>query len=382
MGELNLDLEQPNPQCNGKNVATHAPNHTTISRDGLPLCATRRVEPEMLPPEELDAYLEAGWYRIGQNISFCEFVAMDQGTFGVVWTRVPLETYRLRKSLRRIRNKVERDFTVRIHRQVHDMQHELLYQRYLDTTEGSRAPTLSNLAGGFGVNNIFDTWEISIWRGDELVAFSWFDIGAESVESISGVYDPSVASYSMGFYTMIAEIEFARKRGLKYYYAGYVLCGDPCMDYKLRTGHIEVLDRIEGCWRPIEDDEHADLARLDPLERTRLALEDVRYALDLPEAMLYHNPHFSLCAAAPNLTSCLSYHLVLFCGPSRSGIVHVVAWDSVAHQYELLRCVKASLTSPETGEVFLNNLLVTSKSLGRWDSIEDMARVNQIIFYG
>lgn len=363
-------------------MATHSTNQIPQPRDGLPLCATRRVEPDALPGGELDAYLEAGWYRIGQNISFCEFVAMDQGTFGVVWTRVPLETYRFRKSLRRIKNKVERDFTVRVHRQVHDLQHELLYQRYLSTTDGSRAPTLHNLAGGFGADNIFDTWEISIWRGDELIGFSWFDVGEEAIESISGVYDPSVASYSMGFYTMLAEIDFAIERGLKYYYAGYVLCGDPCMDYKLRTGHIEVLDRIQGCWRPLDEDAEADLDMLDPLERTRDALDHARHLLDLPEAMLYQNPHFSLCAAAPNLTSCLPYHLVLFCGPSRSGIVHVIAWDTVGHEYELLRCVKASLTSPDTGEVFLNNLLVTSKSLGRWQDIDEMARANQIILHG
>ena len=337
-----------------------------IPPDGLPRCASRLIAPDSLSGAQLDDYLAGGWYRIGQNLSFCEFVSMAQGTFGVIWTRVPLQGYKAKKSSRRIMRRVERDFTVSIHPQQYDPEHEQLYQRYLTITSSARAPSLQNLCGGFGADNIFETWEISIRDGDELVGFSWFDLGEDSIESITGVYDPRLSSYGVGVYTMLREIEFARERGISHYYAGYILCGDPCMDYKLKPGHIQLLDRRDNTWRELESIQ--DLELLDPLARTTRALDVLRDLTSLPGATLHENPHFSLSAAAPNLRACLSYHQILQCAPAQGGVIHVVGWDTVTHDYELVRCIRASLTSPETGEVFLDDLLVTSKSLGHWES--------------
>ena len=76
---------------------------------------------------------------------------------------------------------------------------------------------------------MFDTREVRVWNGDRLVAFSWFDLGRESVQSLIGVYEPSMARQSLGFYTMLLEVQHALEQGLRFHYPGYVLPGDPAM---------------------------------------------------------------------------------------------------------------------------------------------------------
>lgn len=350
-------------------ISNLAPPRFALPRDGLPICATRRIEPREMSPDQLDEYLAAGWYRIGQSMMYCDFVTMERDTTGVLWTRVPLEDYSFKRSLRRTRNKVERDFSVEVGPLTHDTEHELLYQRYLTTTSGTRAEDLCELRGVSSPNgaDIFDTYEVSVRDGDRLIAFSWFDRGATSIQSITGVYDPDYASYSLGIYTMLRELRYGIDEGLTHFYAGYVLCGDSTMDYKLRTGHVWCLDRPAAQWRAWEEVEAEDL---DPLQRTRDALLEARDGMREIRCALHVNDHFTLSAVAPNLTSCLAYHVALLCGPTFAGMVLALCWDSALEQYELLRCIRATLTSPQTRQVLVDELFVVSGSLGQYADID------------
>lgn len=339
--------------------------------DERPPCASRSRELNTLTQAELDAYLASGWYRIGARMTYCEYLSSREHPRGVVWTRVPLEGYSFRKSLRRTRRKVERDFDVQVHPAAHDEEHEALYARYLDVAPGERSEDLWEFKGGALGEALFETWEVSVRDGDELIAFSWFDRGERSLQSLVGAYAPEYARYSLGFYTMLRELQFGIDEGLSYFYAGYVLCGDDSMDYKLRTGHIECLERPSGRWRPLEE---FDLEEFNPVRRTEQALSRAR---DDVEALagweIHENPHFALGAWAPNLASCLAYPHVLWPpGPPHGAEALALAWDSTAQFYELLQCMRGALSSPD-GEVLVDDLIVVTRSLGRWDTLEEVA---------
>ncbi|MCB9293514.1 MAG: GNAT family N-acetyltransferase [Lewinellaceae bacterium] len=82
---------------------------------------------------------------------------------------------------------------------------------------------------------VLDTREVEIYDGANLAAFSFFDVGRQSMYSKQGIYDPAYQKYSLGFFTMLVEIGYALERGCEYYYPGYVVPGNQEFDYKHRV---------------------------------------------------------------------------------------------------------------------------------------------------
>jgi arginine-tRNA-protein transferase len=154
------------------------------------------------------------------------------------------------------------------------------------------------------------------------------------------VYDPAYAKDSLGFTTMLAEVDHARKTGKRYFYPGYVLPGDSSMDYKRRIGPLEFFDPDLRTWRDIDqmDTEPLATARLETaLEQARVALE----ARGVP-ARVVRYPWFEAPAWQPDLGACLDQPMVVECWPvTNSGVLLLVAYDLDRNTWALLRCLRA-----------------------------------------
>ena len=83
--------------------------------------------------------------------------------------------------------------------------------------------------------------EIAVYDGAELIAASYIDVGDRSMASILCIYSQKYKKYSLGIYTMLLEIDLAKRLGLDYYYPGYVLDQPSAFDYKLLLGPCEWL---------------------------------------------------------------------------------------------------------------------------------------------
>jgi arginine-tRNA-protein transferase len=204
--------------------------------------------PEALSRAELDAYLARGWFRIGGVLITTEFLTWEGEVCSVVWTRLPLRDYAFKRSLQKLMARNTRLFSTTVGPAVIDERREALYARYCAAVGGQRSPTLERFLGDPERRQLFDTREIAVFSGDTLVAFSWFDLGETSVQSLLGVYDPDHAEHSLGFYTILLEIAYALELGLAYHYTGYVLADRSGMDYKRRVGNLEYLDPITRSW--------------------------------------------------------------------------------------------------------------------------------------
>ena len=82
-----------------------------------------------------------------------------------------------------------------------------------------------------------------------------FDVGARSVSAIYGMFEPDLATRSLGIFTMLKEIEFAIENEKEFYYQGYAYDGPSFYDYKKRFRVTESFD-WKGNWRafvPVED---------------------------------------------------------------------------------------------------------------------------------
>lgn len=336
-----------------------------------PLCATHTSLLNELAPEHLDQLLAAGWYRIAQVMMTCEFVTLDHGVEGVLWTRVPLEIWRPSRSVRRVLRAVEQEFVISFGPCQQDDEHEQVYQRYIASVGGDRSPTLHAFRYGYRPDvDLFDTRELSVRdHAGKLIAFSWFDVGATSLQSLLGAYDPAYAPHRLGLYTLLREVVWAKERGLSHFYAGYVLGREPTMDYKLRTGHIEWLDRRIGVWRPWEPDQ----PRFDPLAQCHEKLAQVLSLVDAPHLhpTLRDYAPFSVGAAGEHLAACLAYPVILACD-APPGVL-VVGWDPVGQHFELLRCAVGALNSADGSHVLIDELFIVIRQLGTFASPHEAA---------
>lgn len=329
---------------------------------------TQVVRPESLSGAALDAYLEAGWYRMRQALFTCRFVTHGSTLVPAIWTRAVLPGLTFHKSQRKRMNRNRRAFTHDVGPVLLDEEHHALYRRYRAHVGGDRPDELQHVLGP--LPGIFHSRMLELRDADgELAAFSIFDLGTTAVQSVTGVFDPRHARCSLGLHTMLAEVEYARDAGLTHHYAGYVLPGEPSMDYKLRVAQLEFWHPERAAWRPIAE-----------LERYAMPTDRIRRALDVAELAAtaagvvtrrLPNPRFDLGAWNPALGSCLDHPEVLACRAGPRNVL-VVGWLLDERCYELLRCSPGTLQGADgepTGEL----VMVVRERLARSRSPEFIA---------
>ena len=213
---------------------------------------TIRHYPTKLTAAELDQYLALGWFRMGQVIFTTRFIFFFGKLYSVLWLRLPLVDYRPKKRLRKLLRQNKARFRIEYGPARIDREKELLYIRYRVDRDRLTADSLYSSLLDFNGKSIYNTWETRVYDGQQLVAFSFFDLGHTSAESITGVYAPEYGRYSLGIFTMLLEAEWMQARGMKYYYPGYVVPGYAPFAYKTRLGEeqLEYFLPERGLWEP------------------------------------------------------------------------------------------------------------------------------------
>lgn len=212
-----------------------------------------RQQLETIAGNELDTYLEKGWYRMGQSIFTTQFLSFDAQIYTALWLRLSLENYTMRKSLRKIFNKVHNNFQVIVQPATFGLDKELLFQKYKKTFKGSFNSTVNAYMLDNTKKNLYNTLECLVYDGEKLIAFSYFDIGETAIASILGVYDNDYQKYSLGVFTMLQEITWCLENKMEFYYPGYCVPGYERFDYKCRVGEMEYFDYIKKQWFAYSD---------------------------------------------------------------------------------------------------------------------------------
>ncbi len=245
--------------------------------------------PYLLTPHGLDDYLSKGWFRMGQMIFTCHYIFFKGQVYTPVWVRLDLQNYLFRKSLRKLMRKNESRFSV-ITRQAHfDREKEVLYQKHRTRFDGYVSETLEESLLDKQGDNIYNTMETCVYDKEKLVAVSFFDLGKDSIASIMGLFDPNYYKYSLGFYTMLLEIQFGLKTNRQYYYPGYVVQGYAAFDYKLRIGDTEFYDLWSNTWKPYTMLNVPEL----PSVKLNNKLEDIQKLMDI-EGLIHEKFNYPL----------------------------------------------------------------------------------------
>jgi len=202
--------------------------------------------------EKLDYFLSKGWFRSGQGVNTASIVNFEGRLYSPVRIRLALNNYQFGKKLRKRINK-NKQFKTVCRKSFFSNEKENLYQQFRQKFYHQVPISLKRYLQDDFENSVFDTYEIAVFDNDKLIAVSFFDVGLKSMASILGVYDEAYASYSPGFYTMLAEIDYGCKNQFKYYYPGYIVPGFPKFDYKLRIGTVDYYEPSKDAWFPFEE---------------------------------------------------------------------------------------------------------------------------------
>jgi leucyl-tRNA---protein transferase len=148
------------------------------------------------------------------------------------------------------------DLAVRITRPEADEQHLALYNDYLrrkhpsPTCEPDGRDALEYWA--FLADSPVPTLEFQYWAGSRLVGVGIVDDLGAAGSSVYFYYDLDESSRSLGVYSLLVEIEWARSRGYQHHYLGYWVRDAASMAYKARYRPAEILLE-DGHWSPLPD---------------------------------------------------------------------------------------------------------------------------------
>ena len=247
--------------------------------------------PSSMPPNRLDLYLAGGWFRNNQMMFRTEMVCLDGNYYSTINIRSRLEGFSFSKNQRKTLSRNKERFTYKISPFTHSEEKAALYEQHTHRFKGFIYPTLKQFLNGYSDENVFKTCEIAVYDEDELIALSLFDPGEDSIASIMALYKPGYEKNSLGFYTLLLEVEYAISQGMKFFYPGFVLDKLNMFDYKLRLGNQEFFN-WQSAWEPSENIEQQTFAA----DRLRNALDKLKQTLtskELPHKEWIY-PFFSL----------------------------------------------------------------------------------------
>jgi len=218
--------------------------YRTSERAKMPLLyPTRR-----LSPEEMDIQLAMGRRRSG---SFVYYTACSQCK-ACEPTRLEVDRFVPSKSMRRILALGNRECRVEVGLPgSDDLRLEVFNQhrqgRGLAVSEELYQASEFN---GFLVDSCCDTVEFSFWDSERLIGCSIVDCGAQSVSAVYTYFDPLYSRLSIGTYSILKQIEWAKLKRKRYVYLGMYVADNQHLRYKARFVPQERF--IEGDWVPFE----------------------------------------------------------------------------------------------------------------------------------
>lgn len=217
------------------------------------LMHAKKYRPSILTGAMLDAFLEKGWFRMGQSVFTTHYIRFHQSFYPVVWLR-----YYLRSGIGEIAGaklkKMARRFSVDFAPWRLTGEQEELFGLYRSHSGLHMSPSLHEILLDQQSGNIFDTWQVTLRDGDRLAGLGIIDLGARSAAGISNIYHPDFRKYSPGKLLMMLKIRYCVQQGYHWFYPGYAVPGYRRFDYKIEVvpSFTEYFHAPHQTWLPYE----------------------------------------------------------------------------------------------------------------------------------
>ena len=202
-------------------------------------------------PKQLDKLLAAGWRHFGTQFFRYNLSFYNGRICQVFPLRIRLADFSLSKNKRRIINK-NRDLQVVIRPIEISEEKETLFNSHKLRFKHNIPFSIYDFLSFDAANIPCESLEVCVYDRKNLVAASFFDVGETAISSVYAMFAPEEKSRSLGIFTMLAEIDFARKLGKGFYYQGYCYDGNSFYDYKKRFRALEKFD-WKGNWESFKE---------------------------------------------------------------------------------------------------------------------------------
>jgi arginine-tRNA-protein transferase len=206
----------------------------------------------VISPQMLDLRLVTGWRHFGTNFFRYNFAIHEGELCGVLPLRLPLENFEPSKSQRRILRK-NADLDARFVPSGHSPEHDRLFDRHKARFRENVPDSLRDFLSAAPAELPCANLMLEVRLNGELIAASFLDLGAEATSSVYAAFDPAHEARSLGIFTLLREIEYARELGKRFHYLGYSYTVPAFYDYKKRFNGIEGYDWDNG-WVPLPKD--------------------------------------------------------------------------------------------------------------------------------
>jgi leucyl-tRNA---protein transferase len=206
---------------------------------------------DAITPAQLDGLLAEGWRHFGTHF-FRYSLNLYKGEIRrVIPLRVRLADFRASDSQRRA---LRKNAGLRVENRAIEITDEAdkLFHRHKQRFDHSVPASIYEFLSTAPESVPCEAREIAVYDKGRLVAVSYFDVAANSLSGIYAMFDPDERGRSLGIFTMLKEIEYARETGRKFYYQGYAYEGESFYDYKKRLSGTEAFDWA-GNWAPLTE---------------------------------------------------------------------------------------------------------------------------------
>ena len=166
--------------------------------------------------------------------------------------RVPVAGFRRSRDQRRVWKRCAPLFTISLARPQYTEEKARLYLRYLKEIHGTERESLETTHySSFLVQTCIDdhTYELHVRHEGRLVGLGIVDLLEDALSSVYFFYAPEYRDYSLGTFSMLAEISMAERMGMAHYYPGYYIAGCRAMNYKARFQPYELRNLDEPEWQ-------------------------------------------------------------------------------------------------------------------------------------
>ncbi|QDT09688.1 arginyltransferase [Planctomycetes bacterium K23_9] len=244
-----LDADQPLRQTSGK-------CKLVVVQDQLQECpyladTTARM-PLRLPvgdvtPQITDELLAMGYRRSGDFVYRTQCPTCSE----CKPTRVPVATFKLTSSMRRVLKRGDRELTHKWGPPQIDQERVAMFNQHrLHRNLGSGEPVDEYSYGAFLNDTCCDTLELSVYRDQKLVSVSVIDVGENSISAVYTHFDPKESRYSLGTYGILKQAQWAAQTNRQFVYLGMYVADNSHLNYKARFGPQQRL--CDGQWTDFE----------------------------------------------------------------------------------------------------------------------------------
>ncbi len=321
------------------------------------------VKPQKLEPLELDQFLEKGWFRLGRSLFTTSFLTFQDHVFNALWLRINLLNFTPNKKQTILLNK-SAEFVVKIGAFELTEEKSVLFQKYRYSLAFEPARFLESILMSDEGEEIFNTYDVCIYKENKLIACGIFDLGFLSAEGIVSFFDPEYKKYSLGKLLVLHKLQYCKDQGFHWFYPGYIAPGHKRFDYKLDIAkeNSEYFDLSEDRWQHIDALESA----IFPLETMRSALinlETIIHSFGFEEFKFKKYRFYDIgLDNGYSDYSLLTYPYMVHCFSNSQLEEVLIVYNTFISKYQLLICHKIfQITMPYNEDYFSEYLIRQSK---------------------